>query len=237
MDIRAANNCICFSEIHHHLKVLNITVYILTISTINMPYHRCNKPKPYQQTDHLHSTHPLREFHAKRAKANNGDKDKKNSNLKSQRKYQQIKKWCRITGILYTIIIIFGIYADVGVRENYINFTLATETVSNVETHALQSRSTVLFELIMCCSDVGVAILLSAILYSVDTKNAILIGLMAIFRLMQTSLIASNLLHSFAASLILDPSFDAVTVAGVGLESLVEQDTDGEKTCPCWHKI
>lgn len=153
-------------------------------------------------------------------------------------------KWCRMTGLLYTIIIICGIYADAGVRGRYISFSSATETTKNIVSHALQFRSTILFELIMCISDICVAVLLSAIFFysnkhsgegSIDKKfhhvnKNITIVLMALFRLIQTTIIACNLLHSFAASLILDPSFASVTAAGIGLKSIMSdvKESDGE---------
>lgn len=140
----------------------------------------------------------------------------------------KLKPWCRITGILYTIIIFCGIYAEVGVRGRFINFASAEETATNIESHAFQFRSTVLFELIMCCSDIGVAILLGAILYHVGA-DTVWIGLMCVFRLVQTSIIASNLLHAFAASLILDPSLADVTSAGVGLQRFLQGGEDGDQ--------
>jgi len=152
--------------------------------------------------------------------------------------HNPIQNWCRIAGILYTIIIFCGIYAEVGIRERFINFSSASETADNVETHALQFRSAVIFELIMCCSDVGVAIILGAILLYQATLKAgttanasssvLMIALSCIFRLMQTSIIASNLLHMFAASLILDPSLSAVTVAGSDLKDMCTLDCEDQ---------
>ncbi|GFH43920.1 hypothetical protein CTEN210_00394 [Chaetoceros tenuissimus] len=161
----------------------------------------------------------------------------------------QVFKWCRMTGVLYALIIICGIYADVGVCGRFISFSSATETAKNIESHALQFRSTILFEIVMCISDVCVAVLLSAIFFycnnhsgegsgSIDkfhhVNENITIVLMALFRLIQTAIIACNLLHSFAASLILDPSFTTVTAAGIGLQSITsdENESDGEGGLP-----
>ena len=95
--------------------------------------------------------------------SNIGNGDDNDNSINTNR--QLLKNWCQSAGVLYYIIIFCGMFAEVGIRERYINFSSASETANNIANHTFNFRSAVIIELTMCCSDVGVAILLGAILY------------------------------------------------------------------------
>jgi hypothetical protein len=66
----------------------------------------------------------------------------------------------------------------------------------------------VVLEVIMCSADVCVAVLLAALLVLAGA-NQVLSVLASAFRFMQTAIISANLLHVFAASLLLDPNLSS----------------------------
>ena len=108
--------------------------------------------------------------------------------------------YARIAGLLYLIIIVFGIFSEVVVRSSLIVTGDAAATASNI------LRSTSLFRVgfaadsIMLLSDVAIAVLFYALLRPVSKVLALTA---AAFRLTQAAVLGFNLLNYYAPMLLL----------------------------------
>jgi len=109
----------------------------------------------------------------------------------------------RITGILYLIIIVLGVFSEIFVRSNLIVPRDAEATADHILASEWLFRVGFVGDLIIFLCDVPVAILLYVLLRPVS-KTISLIS--AGFRLSGTAIYGANLLNYFAALLILGSS-------------------------------
>ena len=108
--------------------------------------------------------------------------------------------YTKLAGSLYLIIIFFGIFGEMYVRSSLIVPGDAVSTASNVAASGGLFRLGFLADSIMFLSDVALAVLLYVLFRPVSK----VLALMAMcFRLVQTAVLALNLLHYYAAILIL----------------------------------
>lgn len=115
----------------------------------------------------------------------------------------------RIAGVLYLVIIITGLGAELGLRGPLIDFDDADGTAAAILAAPGQFRLALAADLVMALCDAGLAILLYLI-FRTTAPNLALAAM--IFRLIQTVLIAANLLAMQAAWLLLS-STDGLTDA------------------------
>lgn len=111
------------------------------------------------------------------------------------------KKYGRVAGLLYLIIIICGLFSEIFVRSNLIVSGDATATANNIINSQGLFRIGFAADLIMVICDIGVALVFYILLKPVNNGLALLA---AFFRLAQASILGINLLNHFAAILLLD---------------------------------
>jgi hypothetical protein len=109
----------------------------------------------------------------------------------------------RLAGALYLIIIVFGIAAEVLVRSSLIVPGDAAATANNILASESLFRMGFVGDSIVFLSDVALAVLLYVLLAPVNKTLALIA---AGFRLTQTAVLAVNLLHHYAALLLLTGS-------------------------------
>lgn len=122
--------------------------------------------------------------------------------------------WARTAGVLYLIIIVLGLFSEIWVRSSLISPGDAAATASSIVAAEGLFRAGFLADSIMILSDVAVAVLLFVLL---KPTNQTLALLALCFRLMQTAVIALNLLNYYATMLLLKGSdynsvFDAAQI-------------------------
>ncbi|SEP02452.1 protein of unknown function [Salinihabitans flavidus] len=124
----------------------------------------------------------------------------------------------RLAGLLYLVIIISGLGAELGLRGPLIDFSDADATAAAILAAPGQFRLAIAADLVMALSDAGLAILL----YLVFRTMAPGLALSAmVFRLIQTVLIAASLMALLTAWLVLthaDGLADAPALALVFLD-------------------
>lgn len=108
--------------------------------------------------------------------------------------------YARVAGILYLIIIVFGIFAEAFVRSGLIVPDDAAATAGNILASEGLFRVGFLADSIMFLSDVALAVLLYLLLRPVNRTLALVA---MFFRLTQTAVLALNLLNYYAAVLLL----------------------------------
>jgi hypothetical protein len=106
----------------------------------------------------------------------------------------------RLAGVLYLIIITFGIFAEVVVRTRLIVDGDAQATAANILDSQWLFRLGFAADLVVFLSDVAIAIVLFFLFRPV---SRVVSALAAAFRLTQTAIIGLNLLSMFGALLIL----------------------------------
>jgi hypothetical protein len=106
----------------------------------------------------------------------------------------------RIAGILYLVVIVLGIFAEVVVRSRLVDLENAQATAANILGSETLFRLGFAADLVVFSCDVAIAVLLFLLFAPV---NRTLSMLAAAFRLTQTAVIGLNLLSMFAALLIL----------------------------------
>jgi hypothetical protein len=107
----------------------------------------------------------------------------------------------RVAGILYLIIIIFGVFGEAFVRSPVIVPDDVAATAGNIIASTGLFRIGFVADSIMLLCDVALAVLLFVLLKPVS-KTVALIAMF--FRLTQTAVLAANLLNYYAAALILE---------------------------------
>ncbi len=107
----------------------------------------------------------------------------------------------RLTGLLYLIIIICGLFTEMFVRGTMVVAGDALTTVNNIKAGEGVFRIGFVSDLIMVIADIGVAVLFYLLLKPV---NKTLSMLAAIFRLVQATIIAINLINHFAVILLIN---------------------------------
>ena len=109
--------------------------------------------------------------------------------------------YARVAGVLYLIIIVFGIFGEMFVRSSLIVPGDAAATASNITASQGLFRVGFLADSVMFLCDVALAALLYVLLRPVSK----VVSLVAMcFRLAQTAVLALNLLHYHAAMLLLN---------------------------------
>jgi len=106
----------------------------------------------------------------------------------------------RWAGLLYLIIIVTGLSAELGIRMQFIDPYNASATAASIKAAPGLFRLGIAADIIMAICDAGLAILLFLIFRSV--APALALSAM-VFRLIQTVLIAANLMAMQTALLIL----------------------------------
>lgn len=107
----------------------------------------------------------------------------------------------RLTGLLYLIIIFCGLFTEMFVRGTMIVQGDTLTTVSNIKAGEGMFRLGFVSDLIMVIADVGVAVLFYLLLKPVNNTLSMLA---AIFRLIQATIIAINLINHFAVILLIN---------------------------------
>jgi len=115
----------------------------------------------------------------------------------------------RIAGVLYLLIIVFGISSEVFVRASLVAAGDAAATINNIMASDSLYRAGFVFDSIMLFSDVAIAVLFYVLLKPVNQTLALA---SAVFRLIQAAILAANLLNYHAVLLLLNGN-------GVSVES------------------
>lgn len=97
----------------------------------------------------------------------------------------------RLAGLFYLIIIIAGLGAELGLRGPLIDYSSAQDTATAILAAPRQFRLAIAADLVMALCDAGLAILLYLVFRSVAPGLALSA---MVFRLIQTVLIAANLM-------------------------------------------
>jgi hypothetical protein len=108
--------------------------------------------------------------------------------------------YARAAGLLYLIIIVFGIFSEVFVRSSLIVAGDATATAHNILESEALFRIGFAADAIMLLSDVAIAVLLYVLLRPVNKTLALAA---AAFRLTQAAVLGFNLLNYYGALLLL----------------------------------
>ncbi|TPG38485.1 DUF4386 domain-containing protein [Flavobacterium pectinovorum] len=111
--------------------------------------------------------------------------------------------YARIAGLLYLIIILIGLFAEVFVRNKLIVYGDATATANNIIHSEFLWRLGISADLIMHICDLPVMIILYYLLKPVNKKLALL---NLSFNLIQTAVLAANKLNLLAALFFLGDS-------------------------------
>jgi Domain of unknown function (DUF4386) len=106
----------------------------------------------------------------------------------------------RLAGVLYLVIIAFGIFAEVVVRSRLIEFDDASATAANILDSERLFRVGFAADLVVFLCDVALAVVLYLLFRPVSRTLSMLA---AVFRLTQTAIIGLNLLSMFVGLLIL----------------------------------
>lgn len=107
----------------------------------------------------------------------------------------------RTAGVLYLVIVVCGIFAEVGVRSRLIEPGDAATTAGNILGSPGLFRAGVAADIVMFVCDVALAIVLYQLFRPLDRTLAMVA---AAFRMTQTAVIGLNLLNMFQALRILD---------------------------------
>jgi hypothetical protein len=108
--------------------------------------------------------------------------------------------YARLTGVLYLVIIVLGLFSEVYVRSNLIVHGDATATAGNILASEWLFRAGFVGDLIIFLCDVAVAILLYVLLLPVSKTGSLV---SAGFRLTGTAIYGVNLLNYFVALILL----------------------------------
>ena len=120
----------------------------------------------------------------------------------------------RLAGLLYLTIIVAGLGAELGLRAPLIDLADADSTAAAILAAPGQFRLAIAADMIMALSDAGLAILLYLIFRSVAPGLALSA---MVFRLIQTVLIAANLMAMQTAWLLISGAHDIADARAVAL--------------------
>lgn len=110
------------------------------------------------------------------------------------------RRLARIAGVLYLVIIACGLFSELAVRGTLVVPGDAAATAANILAADTLFRVGVVSDLVMFLADVAIAVALYLLFAPVSRT---LSATAAAFRLTQTAVIGLNLLHQFAALLVL----------------------------------
>lgn len=111
------------------------------------------------------------------------------------------KKYGRIAGLLYLLIIVCGLFSEMFVRASIIVPGDAAATAANIISSNGLFRLGFASDIIMALCDVSIGVIFYMLLKPVNKTLALLA---AFLRLAQTAIIGMNLLNHFSAVIILD---------------------------------
>ncbi|MGJ8622632.1 MAG: DUF4386 domain-containing protein [Yoonia sp.] len=123
----------------------------------------------------------------------------------------------RISGLLYLTIIICGIGAEVALRGPLVDLTSASATAAAVRSAGLALPLAIIADVIMALADAALAITLFVLFRSVAPTLALAA---MVFRLIQSVLIAANLLNMQIAWLLITGGQDTAGLGGAETETL-----------------
>jgi hypothetical protein len=113
---------------------------------------------------------------------------------------RSISRAARVSGVLYLVIIVCGLYSELAVRGQLVDFTNAVATSTNILNSRGLFLSGFVADSIMLLSDVALAALLYRLLRPVSKTLSLMA---AAFRLAQATVLATNLLNHFVPLLLL----------------------------------
>jgi len=127
------------------------------------------------------------------------------------------QRLARLAGVLYLIIIVFGLSGELFIRSGIIVTGDAAATAANIAASEGLFRLGFFTDSIMVLCDVALAVLLYVLLRPVSRT----ISLMAMcFRLVQAAVLALNLLHYHAAILLVSGPGNEAAIGGEPLNAL-----------------
>lgn len=132
---------------------------------------------------------------------------------------QSILNLARLAGALYLIIIVCGLFAELGVRSQLVVAGDAAQTAQNILASRALFGLGFVADIVMALSDVALAILL----YVIFRPAGRTLALVAVaLRLVQTAILGANLLNYAAAGLVLTgagplAAFSQAQVEGLAL--------------------
>lgn len=132
----------------------------------------------------------------------------------------------RTAGLLYLAIIVFGLFAELGVRAQLIEKGDPTATAANIVESATLFRLGVAADLVVFLCDVAIAIVLYQLLKPINQTISMLA---AAFRLTQTAIIGLNLLHMFDGLRILDDTDYLGSFSGDQTDALAQLALDSHR--------
>jgi hypothetical protein len=110
--------------------------------------------------------------------------------------YSSLRNTARLAGVLYLVIIMAGLFAEMAVRSNLIVAGDAAATAENIMTSESLFRMGFVSDLAMIMADVAIALLFYVLLKPVSNVLALMA---AFFRLAQAAILGINLLNMFFA--------------------------------------
>ncbi len=99
-------------------------------------------------------------------------------------------KMARIAGLLYLLIIVFGLIAQIFVRDSLVDYNNATITAKNINASEFWYRVGFVSELMMLISDIGVTTILYLLLKEVNKNMSLLSTLFRFASIIILSVIA-----------------------------------------------
>ncbi|WP_417310424.1 DUF4386 domain-containing protein [Devosia sp.] len=123
----------------------------------------------------------------------------------------------RYAGLLYLIIIVFGIASEAALRGPLVDLANASGTAEAILAAANTYRLSIAADLVMAIADAGLAILLYVLFKPVAPTLALAA---MIFRLVQSVLIGANLMNMQAAWLLISGGQDVTALAAGQADAL-----------------
>jgi hypothetical protein len=142
-----------------------------------------------------------------------------NEQDRTKMKQRKLRRWSIIAGVCYLISIVCGMTAELGIRGNLLDFSSPSTTAENIRQNTALFRQGFVLDLIRSCADIVVSILFGFILVE-SGANPVLSLISVAFRFLQQAIVACNLLHMFAASLLLDVSLNPPFPAASAIDAL-----------------
>lgn len=140
-------------------------------------------------------------------------------NMKSRKSNSSATKQGRFAGLLYLIIICCGLFSELFVRSTMIVPGNANETAQNIINNISLFKVGFAADIIMVICDIAVAVIFYLLLREVNKGLALAA---AFFRLVQAAIIGMNLLHHFAAALLLEgaPYLSAIETSQINAQAM-----------------
>jgi hypothetical protein len=142
-----------------------------------------------------------------------------NEEDRTNRKLRKLRQWSLMAGVCYLITIVCGMAAELGMRGTLIDLSSPSTTAENIRQNPALLRQGFVLDLIRSCADTIVSILFGFILVDAGASPVLSLSSVA-FRFLQQAVIACNLLHMFAASLLLDLSLNPPFPAASAIDAL-----------------